>query len=660
MDAPSPRRRATSEGTASREASPSDDLVVAAPHPSSLVQGLLGLWGIAHEELPEASALRRSCLESAGGTFQGGLTALPQANPLDTLFAFAAAGQPSAGLRRSQRSGAVYTPRAIAEHIVAEALDLWEPEDRRFEPRLPRVLDPACGSGVFLIASALALRERYALPLATIVGTALRGGDSSPAAVTRARALLEALLLSEGVPVADAVTVAQEAVYVADFLLDDPREAPADIVVGNPPYIKLQDIAPTTREALQATFGPHLRGSYSSALLFLHRMVDRLRPGDVVGLITQNNLFSSVAAAPLRARLHREGLVRRVVDFGHRPVFPGASAYTCLLFLRRSAPAPASFDYAYCSDPSRPNEAPTEALPAAALGAERWRLAYASDRDNVAKLERGGVPLDAIAQIRVGIATLLDRAFLLRPPRRSGDPHCWGKLPLGEPAPVENALTRPLLRLTEIPSEGALRKPSLRVLYPYRSTSHGVTPLPWEDLEAHHPLAARYLRAWEEVLRGRSRGNLPRDGWYLWGRSQGLRAPGPKLLTKTFSRAPAFWLDPSDSLFANGYSLTLLPEARERGWTLEALQVLLNTPILQYYLCLTSIGIAGGYQCYQKKFIAGFHLPSLLPAELAQVPTWSVEEVNACYGCAFGLDLSAIPVALDRHRGLSDTQADPA
>ena len=69
-------------------------------------------------------------------------------------------------------------------------------------------------------------------------------------------------------------------------------------------------------------------------------------------------------------------------------------------------------------------------------------------------------------------------------------------------------------------------------------------------------------------------------------------------------------LDRSDRLFCNGYSVSLRASDSSL-WTIESLQRLLNSDVMHYYARLTSFQIAGGFQCYQKNFIAPFGVPSI-------------------------------------------------
>lgn len=149
--------------------------------------------------------------------------------------------------------GEFYTPDWLAEAIVTAAVDA---------PLRQRVLDPSCGSGTFLfhaIRRWLAAAESPARP-ADLAALAhhVRGIDLHPVAVSLARvtyllAIGKPRLTAPGrapltVPVrlADALRWSRQTLDEAP----DPVTEPADLLVGNPPWLAYRFMSP----AMQADF----------------------------------------------------------------------------------------------------------------------------------------------------------------------------------------------------------------------------------------------------------------------------------------------------------------------------------------------------------------------------------------------------------------------
>lgn len=212
------------------------------------------------------------------------------------------------------RRGAWFTPPDLARRLVGAALDRWG------GPGAPTtVVDPAVGGGAFLLAA----RER--IPTARLVGHDV---DAGAAAVAR-RAL--------------AAAGADAAVDVADGL--DPAVAvPADLVVGNPPFLSQLGEA-TARDAarraqLRRWWGPAAAGYVDDAALFLLAAATMLRPGGVAVLVLPQAVLSTGSAAAVRARVEAVGTVEVVWrDDRRAPVFAGTP--TCAVALtHRTLPAP--------------------------------------------------------------------------------------------------------------------------------------------------------------------------------------------------------------------------------------------------------------------------------------------------------------------------------
>ncbi len=199
-----------------------------------------------------------------------------------------------------RRRGLHYTPRELAERLVAVGLDgLGLPLDGDDAADAPFVIcDPACGGGAFLLAASRRLAaagvERRAVIERHVVGI-----DIDPVAAAVAAT---ALLLWAGAP------EAAPRVTVADALAAGPwpdRPGPGfDLVVGNPPF-QSQLSARTARPAagtdqLRDRFGDGVTGYVDTAALFLLAAADEVRPGGRVLLIQPQSVLAGRDSEPVR------------------------------------------------------------------------------------------------------------------------------------------------------------------------------------------------------------------------------------------------------------------------------------------------------------------------------------------------------------------------
>ena len=535
-----------------------------------------------------------------------------------------------AGRRKSQ--GAFYTPDFIIEYLVRHGLQLGN----RHGKESLFICDPACGSGGFLIRAAEILKDEIAPEKA--FAESLVGFDNDPWAIAHARCLIELFLILHGAKPSEI----ELRLFCRDTLLDSPENLwnvsgayhGFDLITTNPPYVKLQNLGVQYREQLAKKFANYANGSFSLALLFLiagHRL---LKTEGCLAMITQNNLYTSLAGKGVRRYLQNKQCIRRIVDFGHYKVFDKVSAYTCLVFLGTEKKA--GFEFGglekVCANNLR--RATFSEIPFSDLNAEKWRLAKGNHLRNLKIIESTGKPLGTIASIKVGFATLKDSVFLVR---QKNDQYCNANPLNQEDHIVELDFTRPAVKIAALNGAEELERNDLRVIFPYKKIKGKYRLIPEEDIKVRFPHGYSYLHKYRDLLKSRDKGRKHYEGWYAWGRTQGMEAKGPKFLTKTFSKFPQFMLDQSDQLFCNGYSVSIKNDSLFRGkLTVRVLDVLLNSRIMYYYAKLTSFQIEGDYQCYQKNFIERIGIVDMTEREmerLVELPKVEADEyLEEIYG----------------------------
>ena len=91
--------------------------------------------------------------------------------------------------------------------------------------------------------------------------------------------------------------------------------------------------------ALVAFFKAHYasagKGNYDLYVIFIEAGLRLLKTDGQLAYICPNKFFNSEYGEPLRALIAAGKNLRHIVHFGDEQVFPGATIYTCLLFLAR-------------------------------------------------------------------------------------------------------------------------------------------------------------------------------------------------------------------------------------------------------------------------------------------------------------------------------------
>lgn len=483
--------------------------------------------------------------------------------------------------------GITYTPIAIREELTGTVLSKLL-EKKSLEDL--KISDPCCGSGAFSITLIEKLNELGVDPLIALKRN-VYFYDIDKLSVALSMININEYFARHKI---DATKVKPNA-RVINFLKSKEM---FDAFITNPPYVKLQNLDLDIREYLKNTYPSLFTGALGLSAIFLKKMFDDLKSDGVIGVITQNNFFTSNAGASLREEIKNQ--IYKIDSFGSEAIFDGVTAYTCLMYLTKDKQN--EFEFRKINNQSGFRKKPSK-IKNQSLDSSKWRLGSKRELEDLAKLESDGTPLNAACRIWVGIATQFDKGFTV-----FMEGNDWvGTTPNDEKIIIEPEIVKSLIRVADLTTPESIRHNNRGIIYPYKIV--GGKPIALEEniLKSKFPKAYKFLLTWKDGLMAREKGRIKESEWYKWGRIQSMIPVKDKLLTKTFNRGPCFYLDKSDSLFSNGYALTHSYDT----YDLKFIQAVLNSSVFGYYAKLTSFEIEGEYQCYQKNFIERFCLPAI-------------------------------------------------
>ena len=298
--------------------------------------------------------------------------------------------------------GVYYTPRYIVDYIVEQTLG------RQLEGLSPqdslklRVLDPACGSGSFLIRAFERLCEHWQAALTQneklrrkqdcwtdpatgdvhlstdlkrrILTENIYGVDLDPGAVevtqlslylkmlegeTRASLARNRDLFGSDAPLLPPLQhniKCGNSLIASDFSLDPDdllrvrafdwavqfkaimQNGGFDTIIGNPPYVR-QESLKDAKSYFQKAYEA-FSGTGDLYTYFMERGVKLLKPGGRYSIIVSSSFLRATYAEALRDTLRKHAAVHRIVDFGGLAVFADAKdTYVCIpVFVRGEQP----------------------------------------------------------------------------------------------------------------------------------------------------------------------------------------------------------------------------------------------------------------------------------------------------------------------------------
>jgi adenine-specific DNA-methyltransferase len=210
---------------------------------------------------------------------------------------------PSAGGALVQY-GEVFTRRWVVELI----LDLCGyTADTDLTTR--RLVEPAIGSGAFLtpvLDRLLEAREKYSpdRPWDELL-PAILAMDVQPGHVRTCRRLVVGRLTGAGCPAETANRLAASWVRKGDFLLDQVPGG-VDYVVGNPPYVRIEDVAPRLLAEYRRAC-PTMGGRADIYIGFFERGLDMLNEGGTLAFICADRWMRNQYGRRLREKIIKDG-----------------------------------------------------------------------------------------------------------------------------------------------------------------------------------------------------------------------------------------------------------------------------------------------------------------------------------------------------------------
>jgi type I restriction-modification system DNA methylase subunit len=202
-----------------------------------------------------------------------------------------------------------------------------------------RIVEPAVGDGVFVLAIVERLIEscrRFGRHIAE-TANAIAGYEIDHESCRRCRESVIRLLVEGGSTQETAADLAERWIQVSDFLLDRQESLLADIVIGNPPYIRLEDIPDELVSRYRSRY-PTMTGRADLYIAFFEASLRLLSPGGVCSFICADRWMLNQYGTQLRRLITSRFAVETVIELHNANAFESeVSAYPAITVIRRAS-----------------------------------------------------------------------------------------------------------------------------------------------------------------------------------------------------------------------------------------------------------------------------------------------------------------------------------
>lgn len=345
-----------------------------------------------------------------------------------------------------------------------------------------------------------------------------------------------------------------------------------DVVIGNPPYISLENLSRDVavyRGMKRLGENNEQEPTYKTLesrgdiyTLFVERGLQLLHKGGRLSYIMPNKWQKVMYGRPLR-KLFLDNNLSSLIDFGDNQIFDDATTYTCIIQMSKE-PSKGEMHVSTIEDVNAETlpedvEEQRELFDKNEMSADIWVISSLDNFHHVERLKKEMITLDEFVggEEYYGIKTGLSEAFLISVDKAHE---------LIQEDESSREILRPFLQGRGLVAYGEATAGSYIVFTPKGFTAHSMgidreaQTLPPEDeawlwFSEHYPAVARWLAPFAD--RARRRSDKGDYWWELRACAYYDKFAEPKLFYQVFQTKPCFVYDES-STFCNN-SMYFLP-----------------------------------------------------------------------------------------------------
>ena len=394
-----------------------------------------------------------------------------------------------------------------------------------------------------------------------------------------------------------------------------------DIVIGNPPYLRIQGIYKSDYDFIE-----YSKSNYASATgrfdlycLFTEKGYELLNEEGTLNYIMPYKWLNAGFGKGLRSYLSHRKCLNRLISFSDKQIFT-ASTYTSLIWL--SEVSSTSFAFAEV------NENVTDEVSLYSWlrnlkydsysqidnqqGSACWKLIKNRHKKIFSMLESHGNTLKSMCEgIYQGIVTGDNDVFILERLKLTQNTSICYSESLKKYVEIENSLLKEVLSGKSIKMYSRDNSASV-ILYPYFLSDNKTKLITEKELKVSYPLSFSYLSANFERLSTRGSENMKYTSWYsLWNaRSIERFARQNKILTPDVCYKPKMWLDREGRFFNMDTSYAII---LKQGYSslIDIIYLVLNSSVTWFFLKVTGAVLRGGYFRFKTRYLQDLVLPKL-------------------------------------------------
>lgn len=480
-------------------------------------------------------------------------------------------------------------------------------------------IEPAAGDGAFVAAMVRRLIESCRLRGKSIndAASALIAYELNDERADRTRQAAVSVLTKSSIEVAEAEMLAHHWIRTGNYLSDSWKLPNADFVIGNPPYVRLEDIDPKEVTAYRGAF-PTMKGRADLYVAFFEAALRQLKPNGVCAFICADRWMLNQYGSELRRLITSNYGVQSVIEMHKARAFEDSvDAYPAVTVIRRAKQGPVVVASAGAGvenlEPSKlsgvlqsVHDGTSHELPPAVRAArveawfqndDPWPSVPPERLSLLKRLESEFETIESVktkTKVGIGVATGLDKVFI------TSDPNV-----------VEASRLLPLAMASDT-RQGQMNWTGHFLINPW--DVNGLVTL------RHYPQLSAFFEHHRIPLAGRNVARRNPTQWYRTiDRVMHDLLAMPKLYIPDIKGRIHPVLD-----LGQTYPHHNLYVVSSNSWDLEVLGGLLLSAVAQFFIDCYALKMRGGYLRFQAQYLRRIRVPD--PKEISAVQALALRD----------------------------------
>lgn len=332
-----------------------------------------------------------------------------------------------------------------------------------------------------------------------------------------------------------------------------------DAIIGNPPYIRVQNMVHYSREEYdfyKSNHSPYVTAQTDTLdkyYLFIEKGLTLLNDGGMLGYIVPHKFMNIKSGAKLRELLSSNSSVKKILHFGTHQVFENRSTYTCILVLSKQGHE--EFQIGFVQDWNRflfNHDTECLTYPAAYISGQPWSFLPQNIVAHLEEISQSCVPLSSLVDIFVGVQTSADQIYIIHADRED-DNFIYSHDRQGREFQIEKGILRKSIYDTQLVSYEKIEANSY-IIFPYKAVNGRPVLYSLAEMTEDFPHALAYLNRFKDKLDERNMPGRTTENWFAFGRSQSLKRflAGEHLVWPVLSTSSNYVYDNDMVVFTGG------------------------------------------------------------------------------------------------------------